>query len=378
MKIVSDNKIPFLKGILEPYAHIEYYPGNEITNDKLVDADALITRTRTKCNSDLLNGTNIKLITTATIGYDHIDVNYCGQNNIKWLNAPGCNSGSVMQYVTTALLLISKKENFNLSTKTIGIIGVGNVGSKVQKVAEALGMKVLLNDPPRRRAEGEEKFCSIDEILEKSDIITIHVPLNREGEDKTFHLADDSFFDRLKNKIIFLNTSRGEVVNTSSIKKAIRNNKVSNTVIDVWENEPEIDLELLEMVNIATPHIAGYSADGKANGTSVCVNAVNNIFELGLETNWYPDNIPLAESGNQLQIDGRNKGNQDVLFEIITSTYLIMNDDEKLRNSASTFEKQRGNYPIRREFTNYFVQIENCNPRLVDILKKLGFNIKLN
>lgn len=375
IKIIADNKIPFLKGVFEPYADVEYYPGKEITNDKIIDADALITRTRTKCNEALLRNSRVKLITTATIGYDHIDIDYCRNNGIKWLNAPGCNSTSVMQYISSALLYLAKKENFNLKDKTIGIIGVGNVGTKISKIAEIFGMNILLNDPPRERAENNNKFVHINEIIRRADIITFHVPLNTDGPDKTFHLADNNFFSQLKKKPIVLNSSRGEVIDTSAIKNAIRTGTISNAVLDVWENEPNIDLELLSMADICTPHIAGYSADGKANGTSVCVNAVNNFFKLGIDSDWYPQNIPNANHATEVQIDCNNKSEQQIFDQIFQSTYDIKKDDEKLRTSPDTFEKQRGDYPIRREYGNYKIIHDNCNSEIISKLKMLGFTI---
>lgn len=375
IKIIADDKIPFLKGVFEPVADIDYYSGKEINSEIVKNADALITRTRTKCNEELLDGSSIKLITTATIGYDHIDTKYCEENNIKWFNAPGCNSGSVKQYITSALFTIAEKEKFNLADKTIGIVGVGNVGSKIQNVAEALGMKILLNDPPRERKEGGKNFCSLDKIKNESDIITFHVPLNKNGIDKTYQLADDLFFDQLKKKPIIVNSSRGEVVKTSSLKNAIKEGKISNVILDVWENEPEIDLELLDIVDIATPHIAGYSADGKANGTSVCVNAINEYFNLGLTKNWFPENVPIAKNGNEISVNTKNKSEQNIFADIIFSTYKILEDDMRLRISPQTFEKQRGDYPIRREFQNYIVKNILNDIELKNKLLKLGFQI---
>jgi erythronate-4-phosphate dehydrogenase len=376
IKIIADDKIPFLKGVLEPYANIEYYPGKDITKEKIIDADALIVRTRTKCNKDLLSGTKIKIVTTATIGTDHIDINYCEKNNIKWLNAPGCNSTSVMQYVTAALLTLAEMGDFYLDNKTIGIVGVGNVGSKIQRIAELLGMKVLLNDPPRERKEGGNQFCSLRELINESDIITFHVPLNKSGLDQTYHLADEKFFSQLEKKPIIINSSRGEVIKTSALKNAINNGKISKTVLDVWENEPKIDLELLELVDFGTPHIAGYSLEGKANGTSVCVNAVNEFFKLGLKRNWYPKEIPFPEIGNSIEIECKNKTDQYIIKEAVLRAYNILEDDERLRKSPDTFEKQRGDYPIRREFNNYTVKLRNCESRVNEQLAVLGFNIK--
>lgn len=378
IKIIADDKIPFLQGVLEPFANVEYYSGKEITKDKVIDADVLIIRTRTKCNKELLNGSSVKLITTTTIGFDHIDTIYCKENEIEWLNAPGCNSGSVVQYITAALLQLAGVDEFNLSEKTIGIIGVGNVGRKVKRIAEILGMNVLLNDPPRERIERGNTFCDLDKIKNESDILSFHVPLSREGIDKTFHLADDDFFNQLKKKPIFINSSRGEVLKTSSLIDAIRNGKISKTVIDVWENEPDIDLKLLSMVDIATPHIAGYSSDGKANGTAICVNAVNKYFDLGLGKNWYPSEIPLPINEMELTINGNDKESQDIITEVISSTYNIIGDCRRLKSSPDTFEKQRSNYPIRREFFNYSLRLKNCDTVAVEILDKMNFKINFN
>ena len=375
IKIIADNEIPFLKGALESFTEIEYHKGSEITKEIVQDADALIIRTRTKCNEELLKDSNVKFIGTATIGIDHIDTVFCESNGIKWVNAPGCNSSSVQQYLTSALLTISKLKNLQLDKMTIGIVGVGNVGSKVEKIAKILGMKVLLNDPPLERTEGSKKYVSLDHLIEESDIITFHVPLNSNGIDKTFHLADEGFFRKFNKSKIIINTSRGEVIETGALKIAISTGKVIACVLDVWENEPNIDRELLKMVDIATPHIAGYSADGKANGTSVCVNALNNFFNLGLPENWFPRNIPLPIEGIKLDIECKNRSMQDVIFEIILSTYDIRNDDISLRKSPESFEEQRGNYPIRREFQNYIVNISNGNDELTRILRDLNFKL---
>lgn len=372
MKIIADNNIPFLKGVLEPFAEVEYYRGEDITPDKVKDADALIIRTRTKCDANLLSGSKIKFITTATIGFDHIDTFFCDANNIKWTNAPGCNSGSVMQYIASALAQISNKYKFSFSDKTIGIIGVGNVGSKVARLASLLGMKVLLNDPPRKRKEGKADFVSIKTIQEKADIITFHVPLNLKGRDKTFHLFNEDFLRKIKDGAIIINSSRGEVVSTEILKKGLTYKKVKAAVIDVWENEPNIDFELLNLVDIATPHIAGYSSDGKANGTSMSVQALSRYFNLGLD-NWVPEDIP-TPSNPAFQIDCENLNKEEAIKRAILTTYDILKDDKTLRKSPSTFENQRGDYPLRREFQAYEPKILNGKNKFVQMLNSLGFS----
>jgi erythronate-4-phosphate dehydrogenase len=375
IKIIVDDKIPFLKGVLEPFADIHFLPPLQITKDIIKNADALLIRTRTKCNSKLLENSSVKFIATATIGFDHIDTAFCESKGIKWVNAPGCNSSSVRQYMASALLTLAKLKNFKLNSKTIGIVGVGNVGSKVEKIAKILGMKVLLNDPPRERSEKSEKFESLDYLVEKSDIITFHVPLNMKGIDKTFHLADRSFFGKFSNGKIFINTSRGEVVETNALKEAIKNKIISACVLDVWENEPDIDLELLDIVDIATPHIAGYSVEGKANGTATCVNSLNEFFNLGLDPNWYPEHLPSPNRSKDIKIDCRGKSTQGVIYDCIISTYNIAEDDKRLRNSVVEFEKQRAEYPIRREFNYYDAHLYNADESMQRALTELGFNL---
>ena len=375
VKFVADNKIPFLKGVLEPYADIQYLNPKDITHDVIKDKDALIIRTRTNCNSELLQETKIKFIATATIGFDHIDTAYCKRNNIKWINAPGCNSSSVMQYIASVLLTISSRKKINIADLTIGIVGVGNVGSKVERLAKIFGMNVLLNDPPRARKEGNERFVDLEELISKSDIITFHVPLIKEGEDKTHHMADKNFFNKFNNSKIVINTSRGQVIETGAIKNAIKEKAVNASVLDVWENEPNIDMELLKMVDIATPHIAGYSADGKANGTSVCVKNISSFFGLNIDKDWYPQELPKPGNSSEIFIDCKDHLNQEIFYKAVVSSYDIMKDDGILRNSVETFEKQRGNYPVRREFPFYRIKTQNCNIEIENKLKKLGFQV---
>ncbi|MBN2236739.1 MAG: 4-phosphoerythronate dehydrogenase PdxB [Bacteroidales bacterium] len=374
MKIVADDKIPFLRGALEPFAEVHYFPGKEITKDLVKDADALITRTRTQCNQALLEDTNVKLIATATIGYDHIDTDYCSKSKIHWKNAPGCNSGSVMQYVASALVKLSVKHSFEFTDKTLGIVGYGNVGSKVAKMAKAMGFKVLLNDPPLHRAGLLPESVSYDELKEKADLITFHVPLNKSGQDKTHHIADAAFFNSLKPQTIIINSSRGSVVDNVALKQALKQKQIGGAVLDVWEAEPNLDLELLGLVDFATPHIAGYSADGKANGTAMSVQAISAYFGFEVK-NWFPSNVPLPKK-SELYVLEQDKDQQTILSKLILETYDIEEDHKRLIQSPETFEKQRGDYPIRREFMNYTVIIKDRNPFLGKQLKNLGFNIK--
>jgi len=375
IKIIADNKIPFLRGVLEPFAVVSYLDPFQITREIIKDAEALLVRTRTKCDSELLEGSTIKFIGTATIGFDHIDTELCEINGTKWINAPGCNSSSVQQYVVSALLTIAKLKKMQLDSITIGIVGVGNVGSKVQKAANILGLKILLNDPPRERKEGNEKFVGLDQLVEESDILTIHVPLNMNGIDKTFHLVNDEFFKKFNKGMIIINTSRGEVIDTNSLRNAIKNEKVISSVLDVWENEPKIDIKLMNLVDIATPHIAGYSIEGKANATAACVNSLNEYFNLDLAKNWYPSNLPLPARSKEIIIECNGKSRQEIFFEGINSTYNITEDDKRLRNDVTNFEQQRVEYPTRREFNFYNVQLLNADKSLHEAFSELGFNL---
>jgi erythronate-4-phosphate dehydrogenase len=371
MKIVADNKIPYLKGVLEPYAEVVYKPGSQISNRDVRDADAMIVRTRTQCNENLLKDSNIKFIATATIGFDHIDQEYLNSQNIMWTNAPGCNSSSVQQYIASVLATLDD----SLPEKpTIGIVGLGNVGTKVEKLARILDMEVLRNDPPRERAEGGTHWSAFEEILDRSDLVTLHVPLNTKGKDKTHHMIDEKVLSRIPGNTILINTSRGEVVDNAALKKALNRSQLRTAVLDVWENEPVIDRELLNQVKLGTPHIAGYSRDGKANGTAQSVRAISRFFGLGLE-NWYPTNIEPPQNP-VIRLNTSGKTSREILCESILATYNVKDDDLRLREKPDTFEKQRGDYPARREFNAYRLETD---PDLSDStwqkLTELGFQV---
>ena len=374
MKVVADDKIPFLKGVLESEGiDVTYLAGAKTTADDVKCADAIITRTRTKCNEKLLENSSVKFIATATIGFDHIDTDYVEKHNIAWTNAPGCNSSSVAQYITSLLLNLAVKHNFSLADKVLGVVGVGYVGKKVAAVGKALGMQVLLNDPPRARAENSSKFVDLDTIAARADIITIHVPLEYEGCDRTFHLADEKFFGKLTNRQFLINASRGEVVDNDVFREKLKNGLLAGGCLDVWENEPEIDLELLSLLDYATPHIAGYSTDGKANGTSMSINALAKFFNLSehLQT-WYPENVPAPA---QTLIECPAAGSQEEkLLAVVSQSYNIADDTDSLRQRPQDFEKLRGNYPVRREIGTFTVV--NADGKTAGILRELGFAVK--
>ena len=280
MKVIVDNKIPYIREALSKLAdEVVYLPGKEFTPEVVKDADALITRTRTRCSRQLLEGSSVKFIGTATIGFDHIDTAYCQEAGIAWSNCPGCNAGGVEQYIHAVLLLLQRERGIDLKKSCLGIVGVGHVGSRVQQMAERLGMRVLVNDPPRAD-QGEKEFTDLKTLTAECDVITFHTPLIREGKYATYHLAHADFFNALKPNAVVINSSRGEVVETGAVLNALKEGKIADAIIDVWENEPNINLELLDKVFIGTPHIAGYSADGKINATRMVLEALCRHFHL--------------------------------------------------------------------------------------------------
>ncbi len=371
--IVADDKIPFLSGALEKVARMKYLPGSQITRKDLMDADALITRTRTRCDSNLLEGTGVRFIASATIGYDHIDTGYCDSKGIRWTNAPGCNSSSVRQYLVSVLLFLAVQRKIDLKKKTLGVIGVGNVGRKVAAAGEALGMRVLLNDPPRAREEGNRGFVELDELLAGADILTLHVPLNRGGTDNTLHLVDEAFAGRVKKGAVLINSSRGAVVHEKVLTEAITRNNFSDVILDVFESEPGVDPALLRSITLGTPHIAGYSLDGKANGTTMAVRAVSRFFGLGLD-DWAPSDIPLPGQ-QEISVDGAAGSLYNNLWEAYSKTYDVTSDDRRLRSNPDAFEQLRGNYPLRREPPLYSIRLSHGNREITSILEKLGFSV---
>ena len=338
-KIVIDDKIPYIKETISKLTNrAVYIPGNMIGNDDIRDADALIIRTRTHCDAQLLKGSNVKFVATATIGYDHIDTTFMEQAGIKWINCPGCNASSVAQYIDAVLTLIKTEKHIDIQKQTIGIVGCGHVGRKVVEVARRKGMNILICDPPRSDAEGKKGFVSMEQIAKEADIITFHVPLTKEGRYPTYHLANETLFDNLSKRPIIINSSRGAVVDNEALLYAINYNKVKDAVIDTWENEPNINKELLKRVWIGTPHIAGYSADGKTNADNMVISALCEFFSLPMQPAICPPEIPNAD------LCPKNEDERTLCF------YNPIPESNKLKLEPEKFEWFRNNYPLRREY----------------------------
>lgn len=330
MKIVADKAIPFLESVFDPFAEVVRIEGSKISPDDVRDADAFIVRTRTRCDAALLDGSAVRFIATATIGFDHIDLDYCRSHGIGTATAAGCNARGVLQWVAATLAALSERHGFAPHERTLGIVGVGNVGRLVKEYAESWGFRVICCDPPREERE-HLGFLPLDEVLHRADILTLHVPLDA----STRHLINAGTLARIHEGSVVINASRGEVVDTEALLDS-----GFDCAIDVWEHEPDIDRRLLEKAVIATPHIAGYSLQGKANATAMAVGAVARHFELPLE-GWYPEGVertvprPIA---------------WHELCGTIRSRYDITADTESLRRNADGFEALRNGYRYREEY----------------------------
>lgn len=331
LHFVVEANIPYIRGVLEPYGTVSYLAAGAIDRAAVANADAVIVRTRTRCNEALLSGSRLQLVATATIGTDHIDLPWCAANGIEVVNAPGCNAPAVAQYVMASLATLANRP---LNQYVLGIVGVGHVGKIVERWARKLDMQVLVCDPPRQRAEGGNGWSTLAEIAAKCDAITFHTPLNRDGDDRTFHIVDAGFFSSLRRAPIVVNAARGPIVDTPALVEALKDGTVSHAVIDTWEKESDIDAALLALADIATPHIAGYSAEGKMRATRMVLDAVSRKF--GLPQLAMPGEHPLPVA-DEVTVPG------------VLASYNPLADTTALRANPAAFEALRNNYPLRHE-----------------------------
>lgn len=341
MKLIIDDKIPYIReAIGRITADAVYLKGSGITADDVRDADAMIVRTRTRCDERLLSGSRVSFIATATIGFDHIDTAYLSRAGIAWMNCPGCNSGSVMQYVMSVLTLLRRDRGMRPENMTIGVVGCGHVGSKVAAAARAEGMRVLTCDPPLEESGAPcpaGEYATLDDMAHEADVITFHVPLTRDGRHKTLHLAGSGFLGSLCRRPVIINTSRGGVVDEAALCDAIDSGRAAPAVIDTWEGEPDISRRLLSRVWIGTPHIAGYSADGKVNADNMAIAGLCRHFNLTPPPAITPPPLP---PGSVTATDPDLRRLQ---------LYNPLDDFRMLKDDPSAFENLRGNYRVRRE-----------------------------
>ncbi|MDE6495764.1 MAG: 4-phosphoerythronate dehydrogenase [Duncaniella sp.] len=333
MKIAIEKHVPFIKGVFEPVAEVVYLAPDEFTPAAVADVDAIVTRPRTRCDAALLDGSRCRFIGTATIGTDHIDLDYCRRRGIEVVNAPGCNAPAVAQWVFAAIKAISARRYEDM---TLGIVGVGHVGRIVEAWGRSLGMRVLLNDPPRAAREGNGAFVPLETIAAESDVITFHTPLTRDGEWPTYHLCDEKFVVSLKRRPVILNAARGPITATVDLVNGLDSGFIGGLGIDCWEGEPSIDLDLLNRAKVATPHIAGYSIQGKIRATAMVVDALSRHFGVTPAplTVDVPGPAPLAVSA------------ADITYDILADTSLLR---AAVPSLPASFEQLRNNYCLRQE-----------------------------
>lgn len=381
MKIICATNIPYALEAFGPLGNLTILPPSAITPERLHDAELLIIRSTLRVDESLLSGSRVRFVGTTTIGTDHLDLAYLERAGIAWCAAPGSNANSVAEYVTAALLCLSQRHGWTLAGKTIGIVGVGNVGSKVLQKAQALALRVLQNDPPRQAAEKNPVFLPLPQVLSEADIVSLHVPLTRTGSYPTWHLAGKSFFERLKPGMVFLNTARGAAMDSDAFLAARSTGKVAYSVLDTWEGEPEFRTDVLAKADIATPHIAGHSFDGKVMGTVMVYQAACRF--LGIAPTWTPEGLLPPPVVPEIRVDPAGQSEEAALWQIVRQVYDIEADDRRLRAGAIAdsktrsrqFEQLRTNYAIRREFRFTRVVLPPGHSQLEQKIRNLGFMI---
>lgn len=342
MKIVADRDIPFLRGVLEPFAEVVYLPGDEITAAAVADADALLTRSRTLCNPALLAGSRVRFIGTATIGYDHIDTAYCSWQGVTVVTAKGSNARGVLQWVAASLAWLARNKGIEPRDTTLGVVGVGNIGSLVRKYASEWGLRVMCSDPPREYAEkltAHDGFYPLRRIISQSDIITLHTPLTLAGPNATYHMINREFLVSTRENCVIINSARGSVIEPNALRRTVADGR-RGFILDTWNNEPRIDRDVLRGVLLGTPHIAGYSQQGKAAATAMIVNGLAAKFGLPLR-NWYPSGTfhssPRPISWSEM-------------CETMPEYFDIEAESAALKAHPEDFEKFRNTYNYRTEY----------------------------
>lgn len=376
MLIVADSKIPHAFDAFKQFGDVRPLSTQQMKNEAIRDADVIIVRSETRVDAALLERTNVRFVGTATIGTDHLDIDYLRERNIGWASCPGSNANSVGEYVLAVLLELAAKFDFSLQNKTLGIVGHGNTGRKVEEKAKAVGMHVLLNDPPLEEKGGPRKYVSLDALMD-ADFISLHVPLNRRGEHPTFHLFDSHRLHSMKG--ILINASRGAVVETGALKDTLRSGGLRACALDVWEHEPDIDTALLEQAAFATPHIAGYSYDGKIKATEMLESALGSFFQIP----YTPAVFGEIDELQEIQLPETPLSLEALVRAAVTKCYSVEEDDRNLRRLVSYaandrpayFRKLRAEYRVRREFGRYIVDVSELDEQTRSTFAALGFRI---
>ena len=379
MRIIADENIPCVEKAFASLGDVVLLPGRDLQPEQVRDADILLVRSVTRVDQALLQGSNVRFTGSATIGFDHVDRDYLKQQGIGFATAPGCNATSAAEYVVSALMAVSEKRGISLSGKTVGIIGCGNVGSRVQVKLAALGMTCMINDPPRAAAGDGDAFVGLDEALQ-ADIVTLHVPLSNSGAHPTYHLVDAAALQKLRPGAVLVNTSRGAVVDNHALNTLLEHRDDLSVILDVWEDEPAINVSLLEKVDLGTPHIAGYSLDGKLRGTDMIYRAACEYF--GENIQW--DVADVLPSGSSIELDASMHADMATIIRTaVLGNYDVRADDARLRELPGLvpnerpdyFDRLRKEYPVRREFSETRVMVDGLTDELERVLCQLGFPV---
>jgi erythronate-4-phosphate dehydrogenase len=379
MKIIADENIPAVAQAFGTLGAVTLLPGRDLRAQDVRAADVLLVRSVTRVGRELLEGSSVRFVGSATIGFDHVDRDYLQSRAIGFATAPGSNATSAAEYVVSALLALGEREGFPLAGRTVGIVGCGNVGSRVRERLAALGCDCLVNDPPLRERGVDDDFVGLDDLLQ-ADIISLHVPLERAGRHPTRHLFNEAVLRRMKPGAVLINTSRGAVVDNAALGALLASRRDLRVVLDVWEGEPAIDTVLLEKVALGTAHIAGYSLDGKLRGTEMIYRAACDY--LGCAPRW--DAAAVLPPVNSLDLRGSAGGDElDRLRDAVFRIYDIRADDERLRGlmklppveRPAGFDRLRKEYPVRREFAATTVILDKDAGRLGALLRRIGFDV---
>lgn len=373
LSIVADQQILFAKEVFSKFGDVQLVDGRSIDQKTIKDADVLLVRSVTKVNESLLKDSKVVFIGSATSGIDHIDSDYLQKSNIHFSHALGSNARSVAEYVLSSLFVVAEQQDFSLVEKTVGIIGCGQVGSRVKHFMDVLGVKCLLNDPPLASKTSNHSYLELEEILQ-ADIVTLHVPLITDGEFPTSRLVNKGFLHRLKSDVILINSSRGEVIDEEALLVFKKANSAATLILDVWCNEPGIDTNLLQEAYIATPHIAGYSYDGKLRATEMLLAALNDHTKAEMVGDG------LIKSEQEISVIDDNDIQLAVMqsYDVRSDAIALMNlINIESKERAAYFDSLRKNYPIRREFTNRTIQTNKMADETKQQLQQLGFKVEM-
>ena len=379
MKIIADENIPHVTEAFSALGNVTTLPGRTLKNSDLLDCECLLVRSVTPVNAALLENTPVKFVASATIGTDHIDLDYLAQQGIGFANAPGCNAESASEYVINTLFELSKRRGFDPFSLTAGIVGHGNVGSRVKKKLDILGIQTLVNDPPKQEAgDDSANYVSLQTILHECDFITLHVPLTREGAHPTWHLFNQQHLEELLPSTVLFNAARGAVIDNPALSDVLRQRDDLTVFLDTWENEPGINQTLLKQVDYATPHIAGYSVEGKLRGTQMILDAACDYFELS--SSWsMQDYLPEKQAITLPRLT-----ESDFFPALFNLHYRVEQDHQRLialaglseTDFSREFDLLRKNYPARYEYSHYSIETQALDTKRVETLKALLFCLR--